>query len=368
MKRAGSELLLQPGEPKPQRNIMSTASPSSPLNHDDFMETVEEYSSHYDEDFHLSGRKRSPPIQNTILPFIVGLITFFVLLIGLFIICFLSPYLPMDACYVPTPIPHDICTCETLHTNIEYTLEGSESDTLIIRSDRLFLQPSNTISSFAFSIVGLLLLASMKWTRQPIGVNPFTSERWLPMSYGLIVVFMGPGSAVIHATMTELGGFLSVFSLTVWFTWIISYNMMRILYLPKYFAVLIYVLIVALFSGLQVSLEDKVGNLTFFILGGLTVLSELVSFVATPWWRDRKKISYLFLFIALLIGGIAVAVYLLSQTGERLCFPNSWIQLHAVWHILLAISTIFVFIYYRKLTPDPDIVLVVRKLMGKEVY
>ena len=51
-----------------------------------------------------------------------------------------------------------------------------------------------------------------------------------------------------------------------------------------------------------------------------------------------------------LAGGIfliGLVIWRLSHTGAPLCYPESLLQGHAVWHLLCAISTAAIFVYYQ---------------------
>ena len=86
----------------------------------------------------------------------------------------------------------------------------------------LIKQPASTLGTFGFIIVGLIILARVGWERdnnvQPVAMNRMTSpdSRFYPAMYGLAVVWMGPGSMMLHATMTAIGGFLDGISMYFW--------------------------------------------------------------------------------------------------------------------------------------------------------
>ena len=51
-----------------------------------------------------------------------------------------------------------------------------------------------------------------------------------------------------------------------------------------------------------------------------------------------------------LAGGIfliALLIWQLSHTEGLLCFPESVFQGHAVWHLLCAVSTAAIYVYYQ---------------------
>ena len=37
----------------------------------------------------------------------------------------------------------------------------------------------------------------------------------------------------------------------------------------------------------------------------------------------------------------------LNQWSDYLCYPDSWFQPHAAWHLLSALSTWFFFVFFR---------------------
>ena len=51
------------------------------------------------------------------------------------------------------------------------------------------------------------------------------------------------------------------------------------------------------------------------------------------------------------IGAVAGLAYVFGRTGSPLCDPDSWLQLHGVWHIATAIA--FVVVADMLFPPDP---------------
>ncbi len=48
---------------------------------------------------------------------------------------------------------------------------------------------------------------------------------------------------------------------------------------------------------------------------------------------------------------VAFAVWTLSRSGAPLCDPHSWVQGHAVWHLLCAVAA---YCLYRYWTTEPE--------------
>ena len=56
-----------------------------------------------------------------------------------------------------------------------------------------------------------------------------------------------------------------------------------------------------------------------------------------------------FFYAALVTLVAACACWIVDITGT-VCLPNSWFQAHAMWHVLIAATIGFVYLYYRSET------------------
>jgi len=166
-----------------------------------------------------------------------------------------------------------------------------------------FLQPMNTLSNIPMILVGVYYLA--------------TSGKDKAMClYGMLVLLVGLGSSVFHAIpsssvsqidfylMNCLAGYMCLMSLDR--KWAVT--------IQPFLMMFLFVLIGCV-------------DLTFFsclvsVYVGLTLKRGL-------WSRDYQ--------IALTTLCFALLVWQLSKTGGLLCFPESKIQGHALWHVMIAV-------------------------------
>jgi hypothetical protein len=234
----------------------------------------------------------------------------------------------MDACFVPGAagprggLGHDACYCEAL-------------------SDGPVKQPVNTLSAFAFSLVGLLVLASIGFAR-PAGNNPMTRELLFPAVFGYLAIYLGPGAMYFHATFSALGGFLDSTSMYVFMSFVLVYQLLRLTRLPTWAAALIWVGLNALLFLLAFLINP---TLVFALLCVGAGVVQILVFV-----RETLRHSAWF-WAGLGCFAVALLIWGLSHTDAPLCTPDSIWQGHAVWHVLSAASVACFYLYMRT-APD----------------
>ena len=72
-------------------------------------------------------------------------------------------------------------------------------------SGGLFREPLNTLSNLGFMVVGLYMFWVICNDRQD-STNPFIGITPISLLYASVVIFLGPGSMLMHGTNTEWGG------------------------------------------------------------------------------------------------------------------------------------------------------------------
>ncbi|MEO1574475.1 MAG: hypothetical protein AAFU65_05890 [Pseudomonadota bacterium] len=84
-------------------------------------------------------------------------------------------------------------------------------------SDGVVKQPWSTWSDLSFIASGLWILWWLaRFGRGDASANPMRSLSVLAMTYGLIVVFMGPGSMYYHASVKNWGAYFDSLSVVLW--------------------------------------------------------------------------------------------------------------------------------------------------------
>ena len=205
-------------------------------------------------------------------------------------------------------------------------------------------QPANTWSNHAVVLVGLLILATARLDRsrsvRSEALNPMTSRSAYPVVFGLATLLIGFGSMFYHASLTFVGQWFDVMGMYLVATFLLLYSGARLLSFRDHTFVLCYLAINVLLG--YVLLTWPV--LRHYIFG-LLILAALVS-EAIVLRKLRPKVKTHYLYAA--AGSLAAAyVVWLVDLGGYLCFPDSWLQGHAIWHVLAALANWFTYIYMR---------------------
>ena len=96
-------------------------------------------------------------------------------------------------------------------------------------SGGLFREPANTLSNIGFMISGLFMLRVLtaeNESKSELG-NAFTGLNKIGVLYALAVIYLGPGSWLMHGTHTAWGGWADNLSMVMYiiFPWL--YNLKK---------------------------------------------------------------------------------------------------------------------------------------------
>lgn len=211
-------------------------------------------------------------------------------------------------------------------------------------------EPFNTWSNLGFVIAGIAVgWRAMKdrgeFPHQP-NANLMQSDLLVPASYAAVAVFLGPASAAMHASGTRWGGRIDVFSMFLWASWCIAYQIAQLLRGQRrlffgLYGTLIGLAIARIFFNINPL--DLNSNSTF---GLLIVFSLLLGIVVR---LEGSTTANLSAWLASLISFlVAFGVFWIPNVrGWAFCHPQSWIPGHAIWHLLCAVSVWFVYVYFR---------------------
>ena len=171
-------------------------------------------------------------------------------------------------------------------------------------------QPANAWSSIPFIILGFYILC------RPIpSLRPAQSK-----TLALLFMLLGAFSFLFHACSPNPAGCLDFYLILVISAFLLLINFRRYLPPKTFAAIFLATSVVMLFvTGKSFDLGVLAAMIVSFILSGL-YLSR----------RPTKLILPLGFFLFSLI------IWALSKTGGPLCFPDSCLQGHALWHILMA--------------------------------
>ncbi len=203
------------------------------------------------------------------------------------------------------------------------------------RGGAAVLQPANAWSSFAFVLLGSLILqATRQWDRRT--AFPVEAAR----IYGVAATIVGVGSFFLHATLTLWGQFADVLGMYLISGFGLVYGLTRWLRWRQRQSLIVYVLVcAALITSLILFPETR--RWLFAIILILALGIELL-FAR----RRRRDVKLSLFLIGIAANALAFAIWILDQT-RTVCAPESFVQGHAIWHILGAVSVWMTYRYYR---------------------
>jgi dihydroceramidase len=202
------------------------------------------------------------------------------------------------------------------------------------RTGSLLLQPANSLSSLAFVAAGgWIMLGAGLYPRSALGI---LAALWL----GFTIIVIGVGSLFLHATLTLWGQFADVVGMYLLGAFILGRAIARWQRLAAGPAVAVYLIICAgLIGALWVWPEARRWLFALLLLAALIV--------EWLWARPlRPRVQSGLLLAGLGANVLAFAIWGLDQS-RTLCAPESWLQGHAVWHLLGAVAVLATYGYFR---------------------
>ncbi len=186
-------------------------------------------------------------------------------------------------------------------------------------------QPVNALSALAFLVVGLGVLAAVGRTRddaaRPAMASPFGAF------YGGTLLAVGAGSFAFHRSPTVWSGNLDTWAATLVAIWWTMWNLDRKF---RVRAPLLSFVVLAGTMGVVIAAAPGAATELHVVWLGLAAWSE----VSRPWLaRDWRRLA-----AAVPVVAAAVPLWHLSRAGRPWCDPESLLQGHAVWHLLMAVA------------------------------
>jgi hypothetical protein len=208
-------------------------------------------------------------------------------------------------------------------------------------------QPVNTWSNLGFILVGLTVIVSAAHDRcqrsLPGALNPMRTQFVYPAVYGIATLLIGIGSIFYHSSLVFVGQTMDVISIYLLASFMVIYSLFRAGWInPRAF--------VATYIPLNITLGYMAINwpVTRRYIFVVLLLAVLVTEVVVR-RRTRSTMKLSFFYAALVTLFAACACWIVDITGT-VCLPNSWFQGHAMWHVLMAATIGFVYLYYRSET------------------
>ena len=156
-------------------------------------------------------------------------------------------------------------------------------------SGGVFREPSNTLSNLGFMVSGLLMLKvlSAEGESDSAAKNTFTGLNRLSVLYAVAVIYLGPGSWLMHGTHTAWGGWMDNLSMVMYILipWLINVSAMG-RWPPRQVLAIYSALVLVYGIGRAVNGWGLGINLDFFGLSiGFWVISEVLYRFWSQWLR-----------------------------------------------------------------------------------
>lgn len=206
-------------------------------------------------------------------------------------------------------------------------------------------QPANTFSNLGFAFFGLL--AAYQFTKGKFTAkNVLTSSTSFAFFFIVLMIALAPGSMAMHATETYLGGYFDMLTMYLVNAYIVAYALDRLFFLkPRYFY-LIFLLVLGIthffhFSKLAFPLVGFAGNFIFAFFLVLTFTLEMINH-----FKNKTAIELKWAIASVLTMLCSFLIWTTGRDAHPWCHPYSFLQAHAIWHILDATAIYFLFRFY----------------------
>ena len=215
-------------------------------------------------------------------------------------------------------------------------------------------QPANSLSNLGFVVAGLAVAWRARTPRLLGDVLP--RRRGLATAYAVVTVLLGPASAAMHATGTELGGHLDLLSMYLVASFAAAYALVRLVRQGTVFFFQVFSLMVAACElvgtvDVDVPVVHIAGNLVFGVLLICAIAVEVVLWRRAP--RESGTRTDL-RWGGGAVGAMVLAFVIWNLAQGPWCDPTSWLQGHAAWHLLCAVAAYLLFrLYASERVTDP---------------
>lgn len=221
-----------------------------------------------------------------------------------------------------------------------------------IYPDEVFRTQANTWSNLTYVLVGFYAIALGRLdlrTKFPVESGHLVNTPALSLLFGATCCYLGFGSGLFHASLTRFGQQLDVAAMYAPLLGFIAINLGRFLPRLKFgggqtgipsLPVLLGLVLVASFLLFQFkwSMRSSVMLPTLILI--------VTAFTLLDRFLPRRKFAVRWMVFSALALGVARICWQLDVAG-KFSGPDTWLQGHAVWHLLTGLSLACTYAYYR---------------------
>ena len=264
--------------------------------------------------------------------------------------------------------------------------------------DGLLREPVNALGNLGFVVAGLAMLRVLARDRTTGEPNAFIGHTPVALLYASAAVFLGPGSAVMHGTHTFFGAWIDNLSMVAYIlipwlynlgrlagwsarTFFTTYGALVAVYAAGYWfiapdlginlelfdiSIALWLISEVLYRFWSPAMRVASGFLGFVIAAVFGIMpAEMLDAPAEYWWvvffwlpgllatypaPGRRRYSPWF-WVGVGAFLTAYVIWLTGTNDHDWCRPDSFIQAHAVWHLLSAVATWGFFKFLRTEVP-----------------
>jgi len=195
----------------------------------------------------------------------------------------------------------------------------------------------------AFVLVGLLILIHTGGA-QAEGQNPMTTIPFFSIGIGIVIITLGIGSIFFHGSMTSWGNLLDNLGMYWFLSFALLYDLFRLFNASDVGVFIVIFLLINVFVGILRGLDEGSEKYVFPALFVSLIGIEFLFGIGVIGVAGVER-SF-FPWFALELGAfvLALVIWWFSRTGKPLCREDWRIQGHAVWQILGAFATGFLYL------------------------
>lgn len=224
---------------------------------------------------------------------------------------------------------------------------GSSGMTFCEHGSGIIRQPMNTWSNLGYVVAGLIVgwwtVRRFRPGTAVLAGNRMHAFLLFPVLYATVAASIGPASMALHASTTTWGGQVDILSMLLWAAFVLAYGLTRALDWDERRFLAVFLAVFAVAASIFLAQPISVSGTVIFgvIIAGFAATEAWIVLRRAELTADRRFLAGTAVSFA-----VAFAIWIPSQTGGPLCAPDSWLQGHAVWHVLTAVSVLSLFAYY----------------------